>query len=84
MHDIDTVQAVLDCFKSHGHNALDTARTYGAGTSEEYLGKLDVLHKGFEVHTKVRSYLIFYTLLLYSFLGGQSDMTIGDLSEIIF
>lgn len=32
---------------------IDTARTYAGGTSEEYLGKIDLLGKGFKLETKL-------------------------------
>lgn len=52
--DIKTCQKVLDVFKSHGHNELDTARFYCGGTCEQYLGKMEVQSKqGFKLATKV-------------------------------
>eukprot|EP00026_Physarum_polycephalum_P012412 Phypoly_transcript_12716.p1 GENE.Phypoly_transcript_12716~~Phypoly_transcript_12716.p1 ORF type:complete len:333 (+),score=58.42 Phypoly_transcript_12716:105-1103(+) len=54
IHDINTCQEVLDVFKKHGHNELDTARFYGGGTSEQYLGKMGVQSKqGMKLATKV-------------------------------
>jgi len=48
------VQAkILDVFQSHGHNEVDTARTYGAGTSEESLGALDWQKRGLVMDTKL-------------------------------
>ncbi len=32
---------------------IDSARTYAGGTSEEYLGKIDLLAKGFKIETKL-------------------------------
>lgn len=46
-------QSILDVFKSHGHTELDTARMYGAGSSEEMLNELHVESQGFKVATKV-------------------------------
>ncbi|TKY90956.1 hypothetical protein EX895_000954 [Sporisorium graminicola] len=40
VHDLDDCRAILDIFASHGHTELDTARMYGAGSSEEYLRQL--------------------------------------------
>lgn len=31
---------MVDIFLSYGHNEIDTARVYGKGSSEEYLGQL--------------------------------------------
>jgi len=52
--DTDTLPlAILDVFKKHGHTELDTARVYGSGTSEEYLGKLQVQKQGLILETKL-------------------------------
>jgi aflatoxin B1 aldehyde reductase len=40
----------------HGHSTIDTARAYGAGTSEEVLGKTDVA-KWATIDTKVASFV---------------------------
>ncbi|KAH9483767.1 Aldo-keto reductase [Psilocybe cubensis] len=53
VHDIKDVQAILEAFRAHGHSEIDTARVYGNGTSEEYLGKLDLESKGFKIQTKL-------------------------------
>lgn len=33
-HDIKECQEIIDTFVRHGHTELDTARTYGEGTTE--------------------------------------------------
>ncbi|KAF7876334.1 hypothetical protein EAF04_001427 [Stromatinia cepivora] len=38
--DIKDVTSMIEIFQSHGHNEIDTARVYGMGSSEEYLGQL--------------------------------------------
>ncbi|KJA27233.1 hypothetical protein HYPSUDRAFT_35851 [Hypholoma sublateritium FD-334 SS-4] len=53
VHDIKDVEAILDAFRAHGHTEIDTARTYAGGTSEAYLGKIDLLAKGFKIETKL-------------------------------
>ncbi|KAF7943535.1 hypothetical protein EAE96_011458 [Botrytis aclada] len=40
VHDLKDVSSMIDIFQSHGHNEIDTARVYGLGSSEEYLGQL--------------------------------------------
>ncbi|CDW98726.1 hypothetical protein [Sporisorium scitamineum] len=40
VHSLDECRAILDIFASHGHTELDTARMYGAGSSEAYLRQL--------------------------------------------
>ncbi|EIN08286.1 Aldo/keto reductase [Punctularia strigosozonata HHB-11173 SS5] len=47
------VDEVLAVFQARGHTELDTSRIYSAGTGEEYLGKLDVANRGFEIGTKI-------------------------------
>ncbi|TIA92383.1 hypothetical protein E3P99_00687 [Wallemia hederae] len=53
--DIEKVKEFLDVFAKHGHKELDTARVYGQGTSEEYLGKLGAA-KRFEISSKIYPY----------------------------
>ncbi|KDR73432.1 hypothetical protein GALMADRAFT_608678 [Galerina marginata CBS 339.88] len=53
VHAISDVEAILDSFRSHGHTEIDTARVYCGGTSEEYLGKIDLASKGFKIETKL-------------------------------
>ena len=40
VHDLAECRTILDIFASHGHTELDTARMYGNGSSEVYLGQL--------------------------------------------
>ncbi|KAG6841223.1 hypothetical protein C0991_000669 [Blastosporella zonata] len=53
VHDLKDVEAILDAFRSHGHTEIDTATVYTAGTSEEYLGKIDWKGKGLKLETKL-------------------------------
>ncbi|KAJ7477296.1 Aldo/keto reductase [Mycena galericulata] len=53
VHDLHDVEAILDVFLKHGHREIDTARVYCAGTSEEYLGKIDWQGKGILMETKL-------------------------------
>lgn len=52
-HDLKDVEAVLDVFQAHGHSEIDTARIYGGGTSEQYLGKVDWKGRGLKLGTKL-------------------------------
>ncbi|KAF8854382.1 Aldo/keto reductase [Acephala macrosclerotiorum] len=45
-------EAILDIFQAHEHNGVDTARFYGEGTSEEFLGDLDWKKRGLVMDTK--------------------------------
>lgn len=38
IHDFEKAGELLDTFTKYGHRELDTARVYGGGSSEEYLG----------------------------------------------
>ncbi|KAI0702753.1 Aldo/keto reductase [Earliella scabrosa] len=63
VHDLNEIAAILDVFKAHGHYEVDTSRMYGRGTSEEYLGKLDLQKRGLVVHTKVYPNVVFKAIL---------------------
>lgn len=52
VHSLDDASAILDIFQNHGHNEIDTARFYGAGSSEEYLGELEWKKRGIVMDTK--------------------------------
>lgn len=52
VHDHATASAILDTFRSHGHRDVDTASSYGEGTSETMLAELDWRSRGFTVASK--------------------------------
>ncbi|KZP01192.1 Aldo/keto reductase [Calocera viscosa TUFC12733] len=51
LHTIPACQEVVDDFVKHGYNVFDCSRVYGLGTSEEFVGKLDL--RGGRVDTKL-------------------------------
>ncbi|KAF2272826.1 aflatoxin b1-aldehyde reductase [Westerdykella ornata] len=53
IHDLKDCAAVLDVLQAHGHNEIDTARIYAGGSSEEYLGQLDLKKRGILIDTKL-------------------------------
>jgi aflatoxin B1 aldehyde reductase len=53
VHTLDETKAILDIFQKHGHTEIDTARVYGEGSSEEYLGDLQWKSHGFQMDTKL-------------------------------
>lgn len=53
VHDLEDVKKILDVFQAHGHTEVDTARVYCAGTSEEYLGKINWQERGLLMETKL-------------------------------
>lgn len=52
VHSLKDCSAILDVFQKHGHNEIDTARFYGEGSSEEFLGDLDWQKRGIVMDTK--------------------------------
>ncbi|KAJ7099960.1 NADP-dependent oxidoreductase domain-containing protein [Mycena belliarum] len=46
------VVELLDVFKKHGHCEIDTARMYGSGSTEEYLGAIGWQKRGLKLGTK--------------------------------
>ncbi|KAJ7149748.1 NADP-dependent oxidoreductase domain-containing protein [Mycena crocata] len=48
----ESISELLDVFQKHGHSEVDTARTYGGGTSEEKLGAVDWQERGIKMETK--------------------------------
>ncbi|TVY85346.1 Aflatoxin B1 aldehyde reductase member [Lachnellula suecica] len=52
VHDKADCAAILDIFQAHGHNEVDTARFYGEGTSESFLGDLNWQKRGIVMDTK--------------------------------
>lgn len=50
---LDDTAAILDVFQKHGHTEIDTARVYGEGSSEEYLGNLHFESRGLVMDTKL-------------------------------
>lgn len=44
---------MLDVFQKHGHDEIDTARVYGGGSSEAYLGQLEWQERGLVMGTKL-------------------------------
>ncbi|KAF2138398.1 uncharacterized protein K452DRAFT_353222 [Aplosporella prunicola CBS 121167] len=45
--------ALIDVFQAHGHDEIDTARVYGGGTTEEYLGAAQWQERGIRMETKL-------------------------------
>ncbi|TCD64943.1 hypothetical protein EIP91_003401 [Steccherinum ochraceum] len=51
--DLKTASAILDVFQKHGHTEVDSARSYGGGTSETVLGELEWQKRGLKMETKL-------------------------------
>ena len=50
---LDACNSILETFQAHGHSSIDSARVYGEGSCEEYLGDLDYSKKGLLMDTKL-------------------------------
>ncbi|KAK9343657.1 NADP-dependent oxidoreductase domain-containing protein [Lipomyces starkeyi] len=50
---LEDTAAILDVFQQHGHTEVDTARVYGQGSSEEYLGNVQWQTRGHRMDTKL-------------------------------
>ena len=53
VHDLKDCAAMLDVFQKHGHDEIDSARVYGGGSSEEYLGQLKRQERDIVMDTKL-------------------------------
>ena len=53
VHTHSACSTILDTFQSFGHNEIDSARVYGEGSCEEYLGALDYPSRGLIMDTKL-------------------------------
>jgi len=61
---------------------INTARTYAGGTSEEYLGKIDLLSKGFKIETKLSPKKVWLSPI-YFFLCPECAAYFQELAEPI-
>jgi aflatoxin B1 aldehyde reductase len=52
VHDLPTASALLTTFQSHSHSEIDTASSYGEGSSEAMLGQLDCPTRNLQISTK--------------------------------
>lgn len=53
VHNTEDAAKILDVFQSHGHSEVDTARIYGAGSSEEILAAVEWQTRGLVMATKL-------------------------------
>lgn len=51
VHTIEEAQQMVNKFRDYGYNDIDTARIYGNGSSEEFLGRMDLT--GMKLATKL-------------------------------
>lgn len=55
VHDLQECAAMLGVLQKHGHDEIDSARVYGGGSSEEYLGQLKWQERGIIMDTKFKA-----------------------------
>jgi aryl-alcohol dehydrogenase-like predicted oxidoreductase len=53
VHDLKDSAAMLDVFQEYGHSEVDSARIYGAGSTEECLSQLKWQERGLVMDTKL-------------------------------
>ncbi|KAL2827730.1 NADP-dependent oxidoreductase domain-containing protein [Aspergillus cavernicola] len=51
VHTLEEAKQMIDTFQRYGHKDIDTARIYGNGSSETYLGRMNL--SGVNLHTKL-------------------------------
>ncbi|KAK5994367.1 Aldo-keto reductase [Cladobotryum mycophilum] len=61
VHDLEDCAAILDVFQEFSHVELDSARVYGGGSCEEYLGQLNWQKRGIVMDTKLSPIGAHYT-----------------------
>jgi aryl-alcohol dehydrogenase-like predicted oxidoreductase len=66
VHDLGKVGEILGIFQKHGHDEIDLARVYGAGTSEEYLGKIGWKERGLRIEMKLYSLKVFIAFFRFA------------------
>ncbi|KAG4433665.1 hypothetical protein IFR05_010853 [Cadophora sp. M221] len=54
VYQIEDAAAIIDVFQKHGHTEVDSARGYGNGTTEEFLGDLHWEERGLVMGTNMR------------------------------
>ena len=53
VHNLKDAGALFDVSRNHGHERVDTARIYGEGSSDEYLGELRLEERRLAIDTKL-------------------------------
>ena len=66
---------MLDVFRTHGHERVDTARVHGEGSSEEYLVALQLHERGIVVDAKL------YPTVVH---GGEISLGVSSDSTFFF
>ncbi|KAJ9138808.1 Aldo/keto reductase [Pleurostoma richardsiae] len=77
VHTVEEAKAMVDLFQKYGHDTLDTARVYGEGSSEEYLGSLDWPARGIKMDTKLYPTALRPGMSEYAYHHSPEDLRLG-------
>ena len=73
---------MIDIFQKYGHDTVDTARVYGEGSSEEYLGALDCPSRGIKLDTKLYPTSLRPALSIEQYNHSPEDLRQGLLRSL--
>jgi aflatoxin B1 aldehyde reductase len=79
---LDDTNAILDTFQTYGHNEVDTARVYGEGSSEEYLGNLGWQKRGLIMDTKLYPTSIRPSMAKEHYSHSPEDLRAGLMASL--
>ncbi|KAJ7617445.1 NADP-dependent oxidoreductase domain-containing protein [Mycena polygramma] len=72
---------LLDVFQEHGHSEIDTARVYGGGTTEEYLGAIGWQECNIKMETKGMGWLLLKTSRIRLQTSAKLSRTVSRRSK---
>ncbi|PQE17030.1 hypothetical protein CJF30_00003760 [Rutstroemia sp. NJR-2017a BBW] len=73
VHQVKDAAAIIDVFQKHGHTEVDSARGYGNGTTEEFLGGLNWEERGLIMGTKLYPNFGFATTAVDQYTHQAAD-----------
>ena len=79
---LEDTAAILDTFQKHGHKEIDTARVYGEGSSEEYLGNLHWQDRGLVMDTKLYPTALRPALATEHYSHSPEDLRAGLMASL--
>lgn len=79
---LEDTAAILDTFQKHGHKEIDTARVYGEGSSEEYLGDLRWQDRGLVMDTKLYPTAVRPALATEHYSHSPEDLRAGLMASL--
>ncbi|KAI4870339.1 NADP-dependent oxidoreductase domain-containing protein [Hypoxylon rubiginosum] len=82
VHTLDEAKVMVDTFQKYGHDTLDTALVYGEGSSEEYLGSLNLASRGIKIDSKLYPTAVRPGLTEYPYHHSPEDLRRGLMSSL--